>query len=110
MGHASPPFFVPPGDVLGQPVPHPKANGLRPLVNAGGLPVTLSPCHLVSAPIGVAWRRAAMLARVAWATAASQAGSAGLKLAVMPRELLTTAPVPSGRKAAAVSAALPPWA
>ena len=34
----------------------------------------------------------------------------GLKQAVMPRELLMTAPDPSARKAAATSPALPPWA
>src|SRR5437868_3542679 len=45
---------------------------------------------------------------VAAAMAASQAGSLGWNGNVMPRELLTTAPSPSPRKAAATSRADPP--
>ena len=52
--------------------------------------------------------RAAMVARVADSTLASHAGSSAAKGKSTPRELLTIAPRPSARKAAAVSAAEAP--
>src|SRR5262249_62172254 len=66
--------------------------------------------HVCKRPMGVCRRSSSIAARVAASTFCCQSLSFGLKQAMMPRELLTIAPVPSSRKPAATSAALPPCA